>query len=378
MQGASVPALLGRGLARIHCVPARGAGLMPPQTPPEPALSTVSAVIVSFADPAASLAAVKSLLAQSQPPLEVLVLDNHPERRLDPAALGRLDSTARVRLIHQGENLGYTTACNRAAAVAEGEWLFFLNPDAQAEPDALARLLAAADARTGVVGAQVLLPDGRTNAGDNPLHVTGVAWAGRYGQQREHGPPRAVASVSGAALMARREAFQAVGGMCERFFMYVDDVDLCWRIRLAGWGVAFCPEAVVRHDYEFEKGTSKWFWLERNRLWTVFSNYSTLALGLLAPLLVAGELMVLVTALRGGWLRDLWRAWWATATGSPEMLGWRSAVQSQRVVGDAELIGLMTGVYDSELVDSPLVRGVNPVVERYRRGVVRVLELAGR
>ena len=80
--------------------------------------------------------------------------------------------------------------------------------------------------------------------------------------------------------------------MCERLFMYEDDVDLCWRVRLAGWTVMFCPDAVVWHEYEFDKGTMKWYWLERNRLWTVLSNYSAITLVLLAPLLLGTELMV--------------------------------------------------------------------------------------
>ena len=97
--------------------------------------------------------------------------------------------------------------------------------------------------------------------------------------------------------------------MCERFFMYEDDVDLCWRMRLAGWNVMFCPDAVVWHEYEFDKGTMKWYWLERNRLWTVLSNYSAITLVLLAPLLLGTELMVLAQAIRGRWTHRLLRAW---------------------------------------------------------------------
>jgi len=251
----------------------------------------VSAVVVSYSDPAASVRALESLLGQSNPPGEVLVVDNHPER-LFARALSGWESRDRVRLVHSGQNLGYTAACNHAAAQASGDWLFFLNPDACADPDCLRNLVGSADRTTGVVGAQVLLPDGRTNAGDNPLHITGLAWAGRYGERREHGRARPVASVSGAALLIRTEVFRSVGGMCERFFMYEDDVDLCWRVRLSGSDVLFCPDAVVVHDYEFDKGSEKWYWLERNRVWAVLSNYSLLSLVLLAPLLAATEMMI--------------------------------------------------------------------------------------
>ncbi len=270
----------------------------------DPVSDSVSAIIVSYSDPEATLRAVRSLLAQSLPLTEVLILDNHPDA---PIATSVEDwhEGGRVRLIHTGRNLGYPAACNRGADAARGDWLFFLNPDAYAHPDCVSTLLGCADEATSVVGAQVLLPDGRTNAGDNPVHVTGVAWAGRYGQQREHGPPRQVASVSGAALLARASAYKALGGMCERFFLYLDDVDLCWRVRLAGWQVAFCPEALVWHDYEFDKGKEKWYWLERNRHWTVLANYSPLSLLVLAPMLAGAELMVLGLALRERWVRQL-------------------------------------------------------------------------
>ena len=339
-----------------------------------PPLESVSAIIVSFSDPAATLAAVDSLLAQSRAPVEILVVDNHPGALLDPAELNRGDRAGRTRLVHQGENLGYTAACNLAAAAAQGHWLFFLNPDARAEPACLAELLSAARSTVGILGAQILLPSGRTNAGANPLHVTGVAWAGRCGEQREHGPARSVASVSGAALLARATAFRAVGGMCERFFLYVDDVDLCWRVLLTGWEVVFCPEAVVEHDYAFEKGVTKWYWLERNRLWAVLSNYSARSLVLLAPVLLCAEAMILATAGRRGWLGQLLRAWASVLGSSRELLTWRRLVQSRRSVGDAAGLGLMTGRYDSPLVESPIVERVSPVIDAYRRAVLALVD----
>jgi GT2 family glycosyltransferase len=234
------------------------------------------------------------------------------------------------------------------------------------------------DARTGVVGAQVLLNDGRTNAGDNPLHVTGISWAGRFGEPREHGPARAVAAVSGAALLARARAFADLGGVCERFFLYQDDADLCWRMRLAGWEVLFCPEAVVWHDYEFEKGAEKWYWLERNRLWSVLSNYSGPSLLLLGPLLICTEFAVASMALREGWAASLVRAWASTLRALPELRRWRRRVQASRRVPDSELLVRMPARFETALLHSPLALRVNPVIVRYRLVLLRVLRAAGR
>lgn len=338
---------------------------------------TVSAIVVSFADPDATRGAVQSLLAQTHPPTEVLLVDNDPAART-AAALGQWGLPPSFRLVHRGENLGYTAACNLAARQARGQWLFFLNPDARADPGCLSRLLEAADARTGVVGAQVLLPDERANAGDNPLHLTGIAWAGRFGQPRERAAPRRVAAVSGAALLARSCAFHDLGGLCERFFMYYDDADLCWRMRLAGWEVMFCPEAVVWHDYEFEKGGQKWYWLERNRLWSVLSNYSAPTLTLLAPLLLCAETVVALTALRDGWASSLVRAWGSLLPGLPELWRWRRRVQDSRRVPDSALLGLMSGRFETALLDSPAVARVAPLIELYRRALIGILRRHGR
>ena len=309
---------------------------------------------------------MSSLLEQSHAPVEVLVVDNHPEA---PLARATPFVDGRVRVVHSGENLGYTAACNLAAAQAQGEWLFLLNPDARADERCLEELLARAGDRRAIFGAQILLPDGRVNAGDNPLHLTGISWAGRYGQPREPGPAREVAAVSGAALLARADVYAQLGGLCERFFLYQDDADLCWRARLSGWTVCFCPDAVVWHDYEFDKGRKKWFWLERNRLWSVIANYSWPALLLLAPLLVATELAIAALAVRDGWTHEFLRAWLSIARSLHELVRWRHAVQSRRRRPDGEVIALMAVTFDTPLLDSLTARRAAPLLRAYAAAV---------
>jgi GT2 family glycosyltransferase len=323
----------------------------------------VSAVIVSYSDPSATRAAVASLRAQTVAPLEVLVVDNHPAAPAR-AALADLD----VTVVTPDRNLGFAGAVDLAAARARGAWLLLLNPDAVAEPDCLARLLEAAGRGVAIVGAQVLLSDGeRVNAGDNPVHLTGLSWSGRYLEPREDGSARDVACVSGAAMLVRAAAFRDLGGFPPGFFVYHEDVDLAWRARAAGWRVRFCPAARVRHDYDFDKGAAKWFWLERNRLWTVLTNYEAGTLVRLAPLLVAAEAAILVSAWRGGWLGAKLRAYAALARALPSLLRWRERVQRGRTVPDAVLVRALTARIETPVLDGPLVRAANPWMERYGR-----------
>jgi GT2 family glycosyltransferase len=329
--------------------------------------------VVSFSDPVASEAAVRSLLDQSRPPVEVLVVDNDSHGPI-AGALALAGTSPSVRILTPGVNLGYTRAVNLAAAEASGEWLFFLNPDAVAAADCLEQLLQAVDGLdVAVVGAQVLLPDGRINAGENPINIAAISWSGGYGGVRQRGPARDTAAVSGAALLVRRDAFLGVGGLCPFFAMYVDDTDLAWRMRLAGMRVRYCPEAVVVHDYEFNKGAHKWFYLERNRWWAILSNLQMRTIAVLAPALLAAEAVVVARAIYEGWLAEKARAWVSLLGQMPQLIRWRRGVQATRNVSDSEVLRLFAAGIDTELIDTRLPDWVNPCMELYRRLALRLL-----
>jgi GT2 family glycosyltransferase len=339
--------------------------------------TAITAVVVSFADPAAAHRALQSLLDQTLAPVEVLLVDNDPGGAT-AGAVAAAQISPTVRTLHPGANLGYTGAANLAAREASGEWLFFLNPDATAANDCLERLLEAVDGPdVAVVGAQVLLPDGRVNAGENPVNIAGISWSGGYGRPRERGPARDTAAVSGAALLVRRDAFLDVGGLCPYFFLYVDDTDLAWRMRLGGRRVRYCPEAVVVHDYEFEKGASKWFYLERNRAWALLSNLQLRTLALLAPVLLITEVAVLARAASEGWLAEKARAWASLLRQAPTLIRWRRSVQAGRKVSDYRVLELFVAGIETDLIDTALPRCVNPCLERYRHLVLRLLKRSG-
>jgi len=334
---------------------------------------TVSAIIVNYGQHDGLAETIASLRAQTRPPLEVIVVENDPERRGAAAVAGLAEPVVLV----DGPNDGFAGGCNRGAAVARGELLFLLNPDARARPDCLERLVELFVARpdAGVAGAQVLMPDGTTNAGHNPVHPTGISWSGGLYARAESGDDRPVMAVSGAALAVRRRVWDELGGFPTPFFMYVEDTDLCWRARLAGYDVRYCPRAVVVHDYAFGKA-QKWFRLERNRGLMLGRVYAGPTLLLLAPLLAATEAAVCLAARRGGWWDakraayvDLWsrRAW---------LRAERRRVQAGRRRSDAELWPYLSPRISSPLLDGPVMRVANPAVALYARAVGRLLALA--
>ncbi|MCJ2135245.1 glycosyltransferase family 2 protein [Methylobacterium sp. J-026] len=166
-----------------------------------------------------------------------------------------------LRLIRNAENRGFGRACDQGAAAGDAPAILFLNPDTQVAPDALrlARAALTADPRTGIVGAQLVDPEGRTARScaraPSALGLLGRALAlDRIGLvpphfllDWDHAEDRAVDQVMGAFLMIRRDLFRTLGGFDPRFFVYWEDVDLCTRARAAGFCVRHVAGAVARH-----------------------------------------------------------------------------------------------------------------------------------
>jgi hypothetical protein len=201
----------------------------------------------------ASLAAARDAAA-----IQVTVVDN---ASVDGSTENLPALPRPLRLIRNDANLGFGRACNQGAAAGDAPAILFLNPDTQVEPDALgvARTALMAGPRTGIVGARLADPDGRTarSCARTPsgLGLLGRALAlDRLGLVRphfllewDHAEDRAVDQVMGAFLMIRRDLFQDLDGFDPRFFVYWEDVDLCARARAAGFAVRHVAGAVARH-----------------------------------------------------------------------------------------------------------------------------------
>ena len=337
----------------------------------------VSAIIVTYRDVPRTLAAIASLKQQTTPLDEIIVVDNDPEH----SARGPLlQAHPDIRLLHEN-NIGYAPACNRGASAASGDWLFFLNPDAAAEPDCLERLLAVAGAHpaAAVVTPQVLMTDGETvNAGENRIHLTGVTWCGRLGEAAEQGPPRPVFVTTGAAMLVSADHYRRLGGYCEEFFLFYEDPDLCWRAWVVGAEVWFDPGARVRHHYAWGEGTGKWFHLERNRLLSVLTNYRLSTLLVLAPLLLGTEAVLLGVASVEGWRREKLRAYASVWSRRRWIVRRRRELAAMRARPDADLIDRFEPTVDTPQVQSRVARRAAPLLRAYRAVAVVIVKLLRR
>jgi len=337
----------------------------------------VSGIVVTYKEVDLTLEAIASLKAQTVPVDEVIVIDNDPARSArEPLTQAHPDIT-----LLDADNVGYAPACNLAAARATGDFLFFLNPDAAADPDCVERLLAVAHEhpRAGIVTPQILFPDrARINAGENDIHLTGIAWCGRFEQPPEDGPPRDVLITTGAAMLVRTATYRKLDGYCDDFFLFYEDPDICLRAWLTGSEVWYVPRALVTHHYAFGTGTRKWFFLERHRLLSLLSTLRPTTLLVLAPLLLATELALVAVAAREGWraekleaYRSVWgrRAW---------IRARRRKLAAMRERPDAAIIGRFHTTVDSPQVQSDVARRVAPLLRFYGAVAVAVIRAIGR
>jgi GT2 family glycosyltransferase len=335
---------------------------------------TLSVLIVAWNSREELGRTLPALLPELEEGDELIVVDNGSGDGT-PEAVAEMAPMARV--VHGGGNLGFAAGCNRGAEQATGELLVVLNPDAAPRPgwsEAIRRPYL--DGRDwGAWQALVADGDGATiNSAGNPVHFTGIVWAGGHGRPLAEAPPAGeVTALSGACLAIPRAAWQRLSGFPERFFLYHEDVDLSLRLRLAGAAIGIEPAAVVDHDYEFGAREHKWRWLERNRWAFLIRVYPTSLLMLVAPALILTELALIPAAFAAGWGRQKLAAIGEVIRWLPRLLQERRQIQATRTVSAAEFATWLTPDLDSPFIPA-IARSlpVQLVLRTYWR-VVRLL-----
>ena len=189
---------------------------------------------------------------------EVLVVDN---ASADGTAAMVRERFSQVHLIESAENLGFARANNQAIRESSGRFLLLLNPDTEVQPGALETLVRfmEGDPQAGAAGARLLSPNGTPQLACHPaptlgrelwrlLHLDTVWPYAHYPVASwDLDTPHQVDVVPGTCLILRREALDQVGLLDEGYFIYSEDVDLCYRLRRGGWGVYWVPQATVVH-----------------------------------------------------------------------------------------------------------------------------------
>jgi GT2 family glycosyltransferase len=313
---------------------------------------SVSVLIVAWNSGDELRRTLPPLVAELREGDELIVVDNDSP---DDSAAVVAELAPRARVVTMGRNRGFAGGANVGASAATGDLLVILNPDAMPLPGwgkAIRRPWLEGRGWSAWQGL-VAEGDGQTiNSAGNPVHFTGIVWAGQHGEPVAAAPGAGeVTSLSGACLAVPLEVWRRHGGFAERFFMYHEDVDLALRLRLAGEMTGIEPTAVVAHDYEFTASAgNKWRWLERNRLAMLVRLYPGSLLLLLAPMLVATEVALMFAAAAGGWAGQKLRANAEAIAWLPRLLRERRAIRRTRTISAAEFAAALTPDLDSPFI----------------------------
>jgi GT2 family glycosyltransferase len=261
-------------------------------------------------------------------------------------------------------NLGYGVANNRAARLARGRWLVFLNPDTAVEAGWLDRLLDPLADRPGLATSRIVLMDrpDLIDACGNEVHLSGITVCRHHGRAAEPAvSTERILAVSGAAFAIDKASFDCLGGFDERYFMYLEDTDLSLRAAIAGLPCWHVGASVVRHRHVPSVGARKLFWLERNRYQMLLTVWSGPTLLRLLPSLALVEALTWAYALLGGpsALAAKAGAWRELLADPWRLARARRRAQGQRRVPDREVVARCARRLDlQELIGSPALRAI--------------------
>lgn len=291
-----------------------------------------------------------ALQAQTYPQdkLEIILVDDASTDASVPYVQTRYPH---VQVLPLERNSGLAVACNRGVAMSRGEIVILLNNDTEVEPKWVEALVVALQAHpwAGAAASKMLLFDRRRvlhSAGDM-MGVDGIprnrgVWEEDRGQ---YDADRVVFGGCGGAVAYRRHVWDELGGFDEDLFMYLEDVDLAWRMQLRGWGTVFAPEARVYHHLSATGGGPlASFYSGRNTIWVIAKNMPTPLLRRYWQDVLGAQWRITREALRA-WRGEAARArlkgQFAGILGLPRMLNKRRAVQAQRRISLSDLDTLL-------------------------------------
>lgn len=307
----------------------------------------VTVVIVNYNGGDYLRGCLASLARQTFTNFETIVVDNASS---DSSLERIVERPARLTILKQAANLGFAGGNNVGARAGTGKWLALLNPDAEAAPDwleAMMRAVAQRPTHRMIACLQVSLHDATRLDGAGDCYLAyGYAWRGGFGHPLSDAPPAGECfAPCGAAALYPRDLFLSSGGFDERYFCYHEDVDLAFRLRLAGERCQYVPDARVRHAGSAITGRSSAFAVfhgVRNGVWTYVKNMPGGLLLLTSPVWLIGSLMLLLRGALRGVFVPTWKGFMAAFAGLGTALAARKQLRAQRKISAAHIAAAFT------------------------------------
>ncbi len=271
------------------------------------------------------------------------------------------------------ENTGFAEGNNLAIRYAMengADYVYLNNPDLKLDKHAITEAvkLAESDEKIGSVQSFMKLwrQEDVINSTGGQIHFLGFGYVGENTMKVSDSKAvdgQEIAYSSGAAVLYKLSVLKKVGLLDSYLWMYHEDLELGWRIRLAGYKNVLAKKSVAFHDYEFSRSIKKFFWMERNRFLVHFSHLKIPTLILLLPFFVIMEIALLPFAILGGWTKEKFRAYGGLF--KPETIRYlklkRRESKKIRKVTDKEIAALFTAKIEHQETSNFIVTKIgNP------------------
>ncbi len=327
--------------------------------------------------------------------LEFVIVDNpHPQygpsvRFLNETVMPLSgNELPHVTILPQTENLGFAGGNNAGinwALEQNFDYVYFHNNDGFVATDFLEPLIETMeqDKKIGITQSLVMLhPETELiNTSGNTFQYLGIGFCNDFRKKRTNidlTKNKEINYASGAAMLMRVDLLKQFGVWDKDFFLYHEDVEYSFRLKIAGYKVVVVPNSIFYHKYSFSRNKEKFYYIERNRYGVMLMFFKWPTLLLMLPMGIILDIGLLLFAFKNGWIKEKMNAYkyWLSWKNWRLWLKKRSYVQSIRQIKDRELIKDLAGKveFEDKSINNPLLKYIgNPLMNIYWQVIKRII-----
>lgn len=297
----------------------------------------------------------------------------------------KINYPARIEICSSETNNGFAGGNNIGilrSIEAGSEYIYLLNQDTVVEKSFLTEAFKEIEKDENIAGIQSRLmlytEKGKINSLGNQIHYLGFGITKSYKKEFNEADPvkEEICFPSGAACLLRASALKASGLFNEDFFMYCEDLELAWRMRLMGFRFGLAKNSVVYHKYKFSSSSQKFYYLERNRVISALQNYKTATLIILLPAFIFMEAGMLFYSALSGWFKEKLKTYFYFLKPSSikKIKSARLFIKEKRVIPDNKIMELFISSINFEEVNNfALNKIANPLLSLYWILIKRII-----
>ncbi|MFH0856856.1 MAG: glycosyltransferase family 2 protein [bacterium] len=292
-----------------------------------------------------------------------------------------------ITIIRNDKNYGFDKGNNIGIkyALEKGyEYIVLLNQDTAVDETWLRELVRAAESDKNIGGAQSLMmyhqDKEKVNSWGNQLHFLGFGFCGGNTEKLQEDFDcniRDIDYASCTSVIFKSCVLKEIGGgFDEEYFLYHEDTDISFRVRMAGYKMVLAPRSVMYHKYEFSRSITKFYYMERNRYRILLTYFKWPTLVLNFPAFIAMECGMWLFAIKSGWAKEKFRAYayMLNPKNLSDIFKKRRHIQKTRKLTDKEFTKNFAGEIMYQEIDNPLLRYIaNPIFKIYWKIVKMIM-----